>query len=39
MQWAYSGYRDTPNPAITYGEPAAPGISTTAAMPGIRHTF
>ncbi|WP_233887149.1 porin [Paraburkholderia flagellata] len=31
--------RGTMNQAITYGAPVAPGVSTTAANIGIRHTF
>lgn len=38
-QVGYVANRGTMNQAITYGEPVAPGISTTAAMLGVRHTF
>jgi hypothetical protein len=27
------------NLTITYGQPVAPGVSTTAAMIGLRHSF
>ena len=42
LLYAQVGYVDnhgTMNQAITYGAPVAPGVSTTAAMLGIRHTF
>ncbi|MBN3858666.1 porin [Paraburkholderia sp. Ac-20340] len=42
LLYAQAGYvanRGNMNQAITYGEPVAPGISTTAAMLGVRHTF
>jgi len=40
--YAQVGYVDnkgTMNQTIVYGTPVAPGVSTTAAMVGIRHTF
>jgi predicted porin len=40
--YAQVGYVDnkgTMNQTIIYGTPVAPGVSTTAAMIGIRHTF
>ncbi|MFM0039279.1 porin [Paraburkholderia strydomiana] len=40
--YAQVGYVDnkgTMNQTIIYGVPVAPGVSTTAAMIGIRHTF
>ena len=40
--YAQVGYVDnkgTMNQTIIYGAPVAPGVSTTAAMIGIRHTF
>jgi predicted porin len=40
--YAQVGYVDnkgTMNQTIIYGAPVAPGVSTTAAMMGIRHTF
>ncbi|HEX3639070.1 MAG TPA: porin [Paraburkholderia sp.] len=40
--YAQVGYVDnkgTMNQTIIYGSPVAPGVSTTAAMIGIRHTF
>jgi predicted porin len=40
--YAQVGYVDnkgTMNQTIIYGSPVAPGVSTTAAMVGIRHTF
>jgi predicted porin len=40
--YAQVGYVDnkgTMNQTIIYGVPVAPGMSTTAAMIGIRHTF
>ncbi|KWF01547.1 porin [Burkholderia pseudomultivorans] len=42
MVYAQVGYvanRGTMNQTITYGQPVAPGVSTTAAMIGMRHTF
>jgi predicted porin len=38
-QVGYVANHGTMNQLITYGEPVAPGVSTTAAMIGIRHTF
>lgn len=38
-QVGYVANHGTMNQTITYGEPVAPGVSTTAAMLGIRHTF
>jgi predicted porin len=38
-QVGYVANHGTMNQAITYGEPVAPGVSTTAAMLGIRHSF
>jgi predicted porin len=40
--YAQAGYvanRGTMNQTITYGAPVAPGVSTTAAMVGLRHSF
>ncbi|HZZ09564.1 MAG TPA: porin [Paraburkholderia sp.] len=40
--YAQVGYVDnkgTMNQTIVYGTPVAPGVSTTAAMVGLRHTF
>jgi predicted porin len=40
--YAQVGYVDnkgTMNQTVVYGAPVAPGVSTTAAMIGIRHTF
>ncbi|MGA7811892.1 porin, partial [Caballeronia sp.] len=40
--YAQVGYVDnkgTMNQTIIYGNPVAPGVSTTAVMIGIRHTF
>ncbi|WP_028222808.1 porin [Paraburkholderia oxyphila] len=42
MVYAQVGYvanRGTMNQTITYGQPVAPGVSTTAAMIGMRHSF
>ncbi|MDN7606697.1 porin [Burkholderia multivorans] len=42
MIYAQVGYvanRGTMNQTVTYGQPVAPGVSTTAAMFGMRHTF
>ena len=38
-QVGYVANRGTMNQTITYGEPVAPGVSTTAAMIGVRHSF
>jgi predicted porin len=38
-QVGYVSNCGTMNQTITYGQPVAPGVSTTAAMLGIRHTF
>ncbi|MGA7779841.1 MAG: porin [Paraburkholderia sp.] len=38
-QVGYVANRGTMNQTITYGEPVAPGVSTTAAMIGLRHNF
>ncbi|WP_213309193.1 porin [Paraburkholderia sacchari] len=38
-QVGYVANRGTMNQAIAYGEPVAPGVSTTAAMIGVRHSF
>lgn len=38
-QVGYVANRGTMNQLIGYGEPVAPGVSTTAAMIGIRHNF
>jgi predicted porin len=38
-QVGYVDNRGTMNQTIIYGAPVAPGVSTTAAMIGIRHTF
>lgn len=42
LAYAQVGYVDnhgTMNQTIVYGQPVAPGVSTTAAMIGIRHNF
>lgn len=42
MAYAQVGHVDnkgTMNQTIVYGQPVAPGVSTTAAMIGIRHNF
>jgi len=42
LAYAQVGYvdnRGTMNQTIIYGAPVAPGVSTTAAMIGIRHSF
>ena len=39
LQVAYVGNKGTMNQWIAYGEPVAPGVSTTAVMVGIRHSF
>jgi predicted porin len=42
MVYAQAGYVDnkgTMNQTIVYGQPVAPGRSTTAAMVGLRHNF
>jgi predicted porin len=38
-QVGYVNNKGTMNQTIVYGAPVAPGVSTTAAMIGIRHTF
>ncbi|WP_321955652.1 porin [Paraburkholderia bannensis] len=38
-QIGYVNNKGTMNQTIVYGTPVAPGVSTTAAMVGIRHTF
>jgi predicted porin len=38
-QVGYVANKGTMNQTIIYGAPVAPGVSTTAAMIGIRHTF
>ncbi|MCC8404003.1 porin [Paraburkholderia sp. MMS20-SJTN17] len=38
-QVGYVANRGTMNQTIVYGAPVAPGVNTTAAMVGIRHTF
>jgi predicted porin len=38
-QVGYVANKGTMNQTIIYGTPVAPGVSTTAAMVGIRHTF
>ena len=38
-QVGYVANRGTMNQTITYGQPVAPGVSTTAAMIGMRHSF
>ncbi|CAE6871428.1 Outer membrane porin protein 32 [Paraburkholderia aspalathi] len=38
-QVGYVANRGTMNQTITYGQPVAPGVSTTAAMIGVRHSF
>ena len=38
-QVGYVNNKGTMNQTIVYGTPVAPGVSTTAAMVGIRHTF
>ena len=42
LAYAQVGYVDnhgTMNQTIVYGQPVAPGTSTTAAMVGVRHNF
>jgi predicted porin len=39
VQLGYVNNNGTLNQTIVYGQPVAPGVSTTAAMIGIRHTF
>ncbi|EIF33478.1 outer membrane protein (porin) [Burkholderia sp. Ch1-1] len=38
-QVGYVNNKGTMNQTIVYGAPVAPGVSTTAAMVGIRHSF
>ncbi|ASL46865.1 Outer membrane porin protein 32 [Burkholderia sp. AD24] len=38
-QVGYVANKGTMNQTIVYGTPVAPGVSTSAAMVGIRHTF
>ncbi len=38
-QVGYVNNKGTMNQTITYGSPVAPGVSTTAAMIGLRHAF
>lgn len=38
-QLGYVANRGTMNQTIMYGQPVAPGVSTTAAMIGLRHHF
>ena len=38
-QVGYVANKGTMNQTIVYGAPVAPGVSTTAAMVGIRHSF
>jgi predicted porin len=38
-QVGYVANRGAMNQTITYGQPVAPGVSTTAAMIGLRHSF
>ena len=38
-QVGYVNNKGTMNQTIVYGQPVAPGVSTTAAMIGIRHRF
>jgi predicted porin len=38
-QVGYVNNKGTMNQTIIYGAPVAPGVSTTAAMVGIRHSF
>ena len=38
-QVGYVNNKGTMNQAIIYGTPVAPGVSTTAAMIGLRHNF
>ncbi|RKE37601.1 porin-like protein [Paraburkholderia sp. BL23I1N1] len=38
-QVGYVANRGTMNQTITYGQPVAPGVSTTATMIGLRHSF
>jgi predicted porin len=38
-QVGYVNNKGTMNQTIVYGAPVAPGVSTTAAMIGIRHAF
>ncbi|SEA84569.1 porin [Paraburkholderia sartisoli] len=39
VQVGYVDNKGTMNQTIVYGTPVAPGVSTTAAMVGIRHNF
>ncbi|CAE6851673.1 Major outer membrane protein P.IB [Paraburkholderia nemoris] len=39
VQVGYVNNKGTMNQTIVYGQPVAPGTSTTAAMIGIRHSF
>jgi predicted porin len=42
LAYAQVGYvhnKGAMNQGITYGAPVAPGVSTTAAMIGVRHNF
>jgi predicted porin len=39
LQVGYVDNKGTMNQWIAYGEPVAPGVSTTAVMIGIRHSF
>ncbi|AXL51188.1 porin [Paraburkholderia caffeinilytica] len=39
VQVGYVRNKGTMNQTITYGAPVAPGVSTTAAMIGVRHNF
>jgi predicted porin len=39
VQVGYVHNKGAMNQAITYGAPVAPGVSTTAAMIGLRHNF
>jgi predicted porin len=38
-QVGYVNNKGAMNQTIVYGQPVAPGVSTTAAMIGIRHSF
>ena len=39
VEVGYVNNTGTMNQTIVYGQPVAPGVSTTAAMIGVRHSF
>jgi len=39
LQVGYVDNKGSMNQWMAYGEPVAPGVSTTAVMVGIRHLF